>query len=214
MPVQKTGPNPASIHPLPGVPQIAFLRPVVDHPMIEIGDYTYYDDPAGPERFVERCVRYHFEHMGDRLKIGRFCAIAAGAEFIMNGANHAMDGFSTYPFPIFGEGWEDADIDWAKGSRGDTVIGNDVWIGTGATIMLGVTVGDGAIIAAKAVVASDVPSYAIAAGNPARTIKHRFSKDIIERLLKIAWWNWPAEKITANLAAIRGADIEALEAAR
>ncbi len=214
MPVQFSGPNPQTVHPLKGVTQVAFLKPIVDHPMIEIGDYTYYDDPAGPEHFVSRCVLYHFEHMGDRLIIGRFCAIAEGVEFIMNGANHALEGFSTYPFSIFGEGWEDVHVDWAKGSRGDTVIGNDVWIGTGATILPGVTIGDGAIIGAKAVVASDVPPYSVALGNPARTVKRRFPNEVTERLLAIAWWNWPAEKITTNLAAIRGADIEALEAAQ
>jgi len=140
MPVQKAGPDPATIHPLPGVAQIGFLKPIVDHPRIEIGDYTYYDDPAGPEHFVDRCVRYHFEHIGDRLIIGRFCAIASGVEFIMNGANHLMDRLSTYPFEIFGQGWEDETVDYAKASRGDTVVGNDVWIGTGATIMPGVKI--------------------------------------------------------------------------
>ncbi len=213
MPIRKTGPGPDTVYPLSGLKQIAFLKTVVDHPMIEIGDYTYYDDPDGPERFVETCVRYHFEHIGDRLVIGRFCAIAAKAQFIMNGANHPLDGFSTYPFSIFGAGWEDDSIDWAKGSRGDTVIGNDVWIGTGATIMPGVRIGDGAIIGTGAVVARDVAPYVIAAGNPAQDMKTRFSPDIVERLLTLAWWNWPPAKITANLAAIRGADISALEAA-
>ncbi len=207
------GPDPQTIHPLEGVSQVAFLKPVVDHPMIEIGDYTYYDDPAGPERFVEKCVLYHFEHMGDRLSIGRFCAIAAEVRFIMNGANHSMDGFSTYPFAIFGKGWEEQGLDWSKNGRGDTVIGNDVWIGRGATIMPGVTVGDGAIVATGAVVAADVPAYGIAAGNPAKVVKHRFPPDIVERLLAVAWWRWPVEKITRNLPAIRGADIEALEKA-
>ena len=207
------GPNPDQLHPLPGVERIAFLKPVVDHPMVEIGDYTYYDDPAGPEHFLENCVRYHFPHMGDRLIIGRFCAIAARVQIIMNGANHPLGGFSTYPFTIFGEGWEDPDVDWASGSRGDTLIGNDVWIGAEAVIMPGVTIGDGAIIGARAVVASDVPPYGIAAGNPARTIKRRFDEASVARLLEIAWWNWPADKITANLAAIRGADLAALERA-
>ncbi len=151
--------------------------------------------------------------MGDRLIIGRFCAIAAGAEFNMNGSNHVMDRLSTYPFEIFGEGWEDDTIDYANGSRGDTVIGNDVWIGTGATIMPGVTIGDGAIIGAKAVVAKDVPAYAIAVGNPAEARKYRFSADIIARLVAIAWWEWPVEKITINLPAIRKGDIAALETA-
>jgi virginiamycin A acetyltransferase len=210
-PAQKSGPKPTTIHPLPDVPQIGFLKPIVDHPRIEVGEYTYYDDPAGPEHFVDRCVRYHFEHIGDHLIIGRFCAIAAGVEFIMNGANHLMDRLSTYPFEIFGQGWEDETIDYAKGSRGDTVIGNDVWIGTGATIMPGVTIGDGAVIGAKAVVAKDVPAFGVAAGNPAEIRKYRFSPEIIDRLLAIAWWNWPVEKITANLPAIRTRDIAALE---
>lgn len=205
------GPNPQEIHPMDGVAQIAFLKPAIDHPMVEIGDYTYYDDPAGPERFLETCVRYHFPHMKDRLVIGRFCAIATGAQLIMNGANHRLDGFSTYPFAIFGKGWEDPDYDWARGSRGDIRIGNDVWIGTDATIMPGVTIGDGAIIGSKAVVASDVPAYGIAVGNPARVVRRRFDDETVERLLAVAWWNWPAEKITVNLEAIRGADVAALE---
>lgn len=205
------GPNPNKIHPMDGFPQVGFLKPIVDRPNVEIGDYTYYDDPAEePERFYERCVRYHFEHLGDRLVIGRFCAIATGVQFIMGGANHRLDGLSTYPFAIFGKGWEDPGHDWAKGARGDTVIGNDVWIGTEAMILPGVTVGDGAIIGSRAVVASDVPPYGIAVGNPARTMKRRFCEETVARLLAVAWWDWPPEKVTANLAAIRGADVEAL----
>lgn len=211
MPVLKKGPNPDNPYPMPGVSQVGFLKPLVDHPMIEIGEYTYYDDPAGPEHFVDNCVRYHFEHMGDRLVIGRFCAIASGVQFIMNGANHALDGFSTYPFTIFGEGWEDDAADWSKASRGDTVVGNDVWIGTDAMIMPGVNIGDGAIIGARAVVAADVPAYGVAVGHPARTVKRRFDDETADKLASIAWWNWPAEKITANLSAIRGADIAELE---
>lgn len=208
------GPNPNQTHPLPGVTQVAFLKPVVDHPMVEIGDYTYYDDPDGPERFLETCVRYHFEHMGDRLRIGRYCAIASKVQFIMNGANHALDGFSTYPFAIFGHGWEDPELDWSKGSRGDIIVGNDVWIGREAVIMPGVTIGDGAIIGARSVVASDVPPFGVVAGNPARLVKRRFPDDIIDRLLTAAWWDWAPELVTRHIDAIRGADIEKLEAAR
>lgn len=208
------GPDPNHPHPMDGFPQVGFLKPIIGCPNVEIGDYTYYDDPvAGPERFLERCVRYHFEHLGDRLVIGRYCAIAASVQFIMNGANHRFDGFSTYPFAIFGKGWEDLEHDWASGSRGDTVIGNDVWIGTEAMILPGVTIGDGAIIGARAVVAADVPAYGIAVGNPARTAKRRFDDATVDRLLEIAWWNWPAEKVTAHLGAIRGADLAVLERA-
>lgn len=214
MPPVQTGPNPDKKFPLAATNQVAFLKNVVDHPMIEVGEYTYYDDPDGPERFVDACVRYHFEHMGDRLIIGRFCAIACGVQFIMNGANHALDGLSTYPFSIFGEGWEDPDADWARGSRGDTVVGNDVWIGRGATLMPGVRIGNGAIVAAAAVVANDVPDYAVVAGNPARVVKMRFPKEAVAQLLDIAWWSWPPEKITANLASIRGGEVGALAAVR
>lgn len=213
MPASLTGPNPNNSYPLEATRQVAFLKPVVDHPMIEIGEYTYYDDPDGPEKFVETCVRYHFPHMNDRLIIGRYCAIAAKVRFIMSGANHSLDGFSTYPFSIFGAGWEGEPVDWVKNSRGDTQVGNDVWIGTDAVIMPGVTIGDGAIIGAKAVVAKDVPPYGVVAGNPAQLVKSRFEQDIIDRLLAVAWWEWPPEKVTANLNAICGADIAALEAA-
>ena len=207
------GPNPAAVYPMAGVSRVVFLKPVVKDPTIEIGEYTYYDDPEGPEQFVERCVFYHFPHMEERLRIGRFCAIATGARFVMSGANHALDGISTYPFSAFGQGWDDPDQDWRKGRRGDMVIGNDVWIGMNATIMPGVTIGDGAVIGALSVVSRPVPPYAIVAGNPARIIKMRYSDREIERLLAIAWWNWPAEKITRNLSAIKGGDIDALERA-
>lgn len=207
------GPNPDIKHPIPMHPRVGFLRPLVDAANVEIGDFTYYDDPDGPEHFVDKCVLHHYDFIGDRLVIGRFCAIAEGARFIMNGANHAMSGFSTYPFNIFGHGWEEGfdPQSWERELRGDTVIGNDVWIGMEAIILPGVTVGDGAIIGARAVVAADVPAYAIVAGNPAHVIKRRFDDRTIERLLAIAWWDWPVEKIGDNLDAIRGADLARLE---
>ena len=164
---------------------------------------------------MERCVQHHYDFIGDRLVIGRFCAIAAGATCIMNGANHAMTGFSTYPFNIFGQGWEEG-FDWATilaGLRGDTLVGNDVWIGQEATIMPGVRIGDGAIVAAKAVVTGDVAPYAIVGGNPAREIRRRFPDAVVAELLAIRWWDWDAATITRNLDAIRGADLDALRSA-
>ncbi len=206
----KCGPDPLAHRPQMDT---AFLKAVVTAPNIEVGEYSYYHDPKGPENFQQNCVRYHFEMIGDKLIIGRFCAFATDIEFIMNGANHAMTGFSTYPFNIFANGWEEG-FDMATitdGLRGDTIVGNDVWIGTGATIMPGVKIGHGAIIGAKAVVASDVPDYAIVAGNPARIVKKRFDDATIQELLDIAWWDWPIDKISAAINAIRGADIAMLK---
>lgn len=210
------GPDPSTRHPMAGQPRVGFLKPLVDRPNIEIGDYSYYDDPDGPEHFVEKCVLYHYDFVGDRLVIGRFCAIAAGVRFVMNGANHAMSGFSTYPFNIFGHGWEAGfKVEtWQAENRGDTVVGNDVWIGAEAVILPGVTIGDGAIVAAHAVVTRDVPAYAIVGGNPATVLKSRFDDGTVRRLLRVAWWGWPADKIGRNLDAIRGSDIAILEAAR
>ena len=210
-----TFPDPMRVHPLPAHPRVVFLKPIVDHPMITVGDYSYYDDPVEPERFVEKCVLHHYDFLGDRLVVGRFTAIASGVRFMMNGANHAMTGLSTFPFQIFGHGWEEG-FDFGTiraGLKGDTVVGNDVWIGTEAMIMPGVTIGDGAIVAARSVVTADVPPYAVVGGNPARVIRSRFSVEEVARLLAVAWWNWPVETITANLAAIRGNDIAALERA-
>ncbi|MEP9398540.1 CatB-related O-acetyltransferase [Mesorhizobium sp. KR2-14] len=209
------GPNPDIKHPMPLHPRVGFLKPLVDAENIEIGDFTYYDDPAGPEHFVEKCILHHYPFIGDRLVIGRYCAIAEGAKFVMNGANHAMSGFSTYPFNIFGSGWEEGfdPATWSQELRGDTVVGNDVWIGMEALVMPGVTVGHGAIVAARAVVSRDVPPYAIVAGNPAKVVKTRFDPDTVERLLAVAWWDWPVDKVTRNLDAIRGADISRLEQA-
>lgn len=204
-------PNPLARGPVPGWHGTAYLKAIVDHPRIEVGDYSYYDDPVGPEKFVGRCVRYHFDFVGDRLIIGKFVAIATGAQFMMSGANHAMDGFSTYPFGLL-EGWRD-NAPGAWKPRGDMRIGNDVWIGREAMILPGVTIGDGAIIGARAVVGSDVPPYAVMVGNPARLLRKRFDEETIAALLEIGWWDWPAEKIARNVAAIAGADLGKLRAA-
>lgn len=207
------GPSPDTTYPLPDFPQICFLKNIISRPNIAIGDFTYYDDPDGVENF-EKNVLYHFPFIGDRLTIGKFCAIARGVKFIMNGANHQMNGISTFPFFIFGNGWETArPAENELPYKGDTVIGNDVWIGYDALIMAGVTIGDGAIIAARAVVTADVPPYAIVGGNPARILRHRFDPEGVRRLQAVAWWNRPMAWISKHLKQIRGGDLHALEAA-
>ena len=206
------GPSPFEPHPMPGFAQVCFIKNTVSNPNILIGEYTYYDDPDGAENF-ERNVLYHFPFIGDKLVIGKFCALARGVKFIMNGANHKTSGISTYPFYIFGNGWEKASP--APGDlpyKGDTVIGNDVWIGYDALIMPGVTIGDGAIISSRSVVVGDVPAYSIVGGNPATEIRLRFTPEAIAELLSIAWWNWPIEKITRHLEKIVAGDVGALQA--
>ncbi|WP_277054452.1 Vat family streptogramin A O-acetyltransferase [Pseudoalteromonas marina] len=204
------GPNPNNPSPMQGFPQVGYLKNFITSPNIEVGDYTYYDDPDGPEHF-EKNVLYHFDFIGDKLIIGKFCAIAKDVTFIMNGANHQSAGFSTYPFFIFGNGWEKSapqpgDLPF----KGNTEIGNDVWIGYNATIMPGVKIGSGAIIASKSVVTYDVPAYAVVGGNPAKIIKQRFDDKTIDALLSIAWWDWSNDKITAHLDAITQNNLDLL----
>lgn len=204
------GADPKDKHPMKGFPQVCFIQNTVSNPNIIIGDYTYYDDPEDSEAF-ERNVLYHYPFIGDKLIIGKFCALARDIKFIMNGANHKLNGFSTYPFQIFGNGWEKVAPQAGElPYKGDTVIGNDVWIGYEAVMMPGVQVGDGAIIAAKSVVVRDVLSYTIVGGNPAKCIRQRFDDETIQALLKVGWWNWEIEKITRNLEQIVATDIEAL----
>lgn len=211
-----TGPDADSVHPLDIAPSIAFLKPLaLGRANVHVGDYTYYDDAEHAEAFFERNVLYHFDFIGDALHIGPFCAIATGARFIMNGGAHAMAGFSTFPFNIFGNGWEKGfdPATWVAEQRGDTVVGPDVWIGRDATIMPGLTIGAGAIIATCAVVTRDVAPYTIVGGNPATPIRQRFGDATVAALLDVAWWDWPVEKITRNLDAIRAANIDALTGA-
>lgn len=206
------GPNPNEKEPMKGFPQVGYLKNFITKENIIVGDYTYYDDPDGVENF-EKNVLYHFPFIKDKLIIGKFCAIAKDVKFIMNGANHKTSGFSTYPFFIFANGWESAIPKKEElPFKGDTQIGNDVWIGYEATIMPGVNIGSGAIIASKSVVTKDVPPYAVVGGNPAQVLKMRFDEGTIKKLLKIAWWDWSAKKITENLDAITNADIRSLEA--
>jgi virginiamycin A acetyltransferase len=207
------GPDPRNPHPMEGFPQIVFLNAVCRNPNIIIGDYTYYDAAEGYEDF-EKNVLYLFPHIDDRLVIGKFCAIARGVTFIMNGANHKMSGLSTYPFQIFGNGWERVTPPNRElPLKGDTIIGNDVWLGYKALVMPGVRVGDGAIVASESVVTASVPPYAIVGGNPAKVLRMRYEPEVVARLCTIAWWHWPAEKITRHLEAIVGADVEALAGA-
>ncbi|MEQ8441976.1 MAG: CatB-related O-acetyltransferase [Alphaproteobacteria bacterium] len=195
-------PDPATRFPIRDIDRLVFLKNVITNPMITVGDYTYYDDPAGPERFEDN-VLYHFDFVGDRLVIGKFCQIAAKATFVMNGANHGMGGASTYPFAAFGGDWAGRfDGELSGENKGDTIIGNDVWIGYDVLFMPGVHVGDGAIIAARSVVTEDVPPYTIVGGNPARPIRKRFADDDIRFLLDVRWWDWDVKRITRLIPAL------------
>lgn len=206
------GPDVHAVHPIPGNRRVEFIKNVVTRPTIIAGEYSYYDAPEG-DTFENR-VLYHYEVLGDYLRIGKFCQFAPGVTFIMNGANHKMDGFSTYPFNIFGHGWEKftPSLDELP-FKGDTVVGNDVWIGTEALIMPGVRIVDGAIVAARSVVTRDVPPYAVVGGNPAILIRMRFPDAVITELLQIRWWDWDIQTITAHIQDIVGADLEALRQA-
>ena len=192
--------------PLENYDRLCFLKNVIKNPNIIVGDYTYYDDFESVENF-EKNVKYHFDFIGDKLNIGKFCMIASDVTFIMNGANHLSDAISTYPFAIFGKDWSNAMEGKEYPKKKDTIVGNDVWIGYGATIMPGITIGDGAVIATKSVVTKDVAPYAIVGGNPAKEIRKRFADQEIDELLKLAWWNWPIEKITSCVQDLTGKSI-------
>ncbi|GAA4806823.1 CatB-related O-acetyltransferase [Litoribaculum gwangyangense] len=191
-------PNPNTLFPLPNYKKLCFLKNHINNQNIIVGDYTYYDDFEDVSNF-EKNVKYHFDFIGDKLIIGKFCMIASGATFIMNGGNHLTEASTAYPFAIFGGAWQDAMEGKTYPTKGDTIIGNDVWIGHDATIMPGVYIGDGAIIASKAVVTKNVEPYTIVGGNPAKLIKKRFSEDTISKLLQLKWWDWEIKKITENV---------------
>lgn len=194
------GPNKHQLYPNENIKTVCYISNLPKRVNVEIGEYTYYsDNNKSPEKFYEN-IEHHYEFLGDKLIIGKFCALAEGVKFIMNGANHRMDGITTYPFNIFGGGWEKVTPTVEQlPFKGDTVIGNDVWIGQQVTIMPGVKIGDGAIIAANSTVVKDVEAYSIYGGNPAQLIKKRFSAAQIESLLKLKWWDWDEEKIFNNL---------------
>jgi virginiamycin A acetyltransferase len=191
--------------------RVVFLKPLVESPLTVVGEYTYYDDPADPTGFERNNILFHYGP--DRLVIGRYCALARGVRFYMNAANHRTTGLSTYPFPLMGSAWAEAsDLFRDRPYRGDTVVGNDVWIGQEAVVMPGVHIGDGAIVAARSVVTSDVAAYDVVGGNPARLIRHRYDATDVERLRRIAWWDWPAEQVTRHLRTLMAGNVDDLEA--
>ena len=208
-------PNPNVKYPLYPIKRVCFLKNIINNPRIIIGDYTYYDDPDDIYNF-EKNVLYLFDSkhnksgIQDKLIIGKFCQIASGVRFITNGANHSMEGFSTYPFKnIGGKAWNDIPMNIIN--KGDTIVGNDVWIGNSATFMQGVKIGHGSIIGTNSLVTKDVEPYTIVGGNPAKVIRKRFRQEIIDDLLNLSWWDWRIDKITKNLQAITTGDLEALQ---
>lgn len=196
--------------PVAGYNRLCFLKNIVKNPNIIVGDYTYYDDFESVENF-EKNVKYHFDFIGDQLIIGKFCMIASGVTFIMNGANHLTKSITSYPFAIFGEDWKDAMDGKTYPTKGNTEIGNDVWIGFNSTVMPGISIGDGAIIASNSTVTKDVESYAVVGGNPAKKIRKRFTEEKIKQLLEMKWWDWEIEKITENIQNLTGDDIDLLK---
>lgn len=215
-------PNPHEVSPStrPELTNVRFLRNEVTSPFIEVGDYTYYDDEGTRPPFEQANALYLYGPQ--KLRIGKFTAIGPGVTFLMPAGNHPMVGPSTYPFAMFGGSWAEATLETflSIDQPGDTVVGNDVWIGREATIMPGVRIGDGAVVGAHSVVVNVVPPYTIVAGNPAREIRARFDPDDVERLLRVRWWDWPVELITEHAATIMGgtpaelADIQAERADR
>ena len=190
--------------------QTVYLNTVIGNPMIEVGDYTIYNDFVNdPTQFEKNNVLYHYPVNGDRLVIGKFCSIACGAKFLFNSANHTLGSLANYTFPLFFEEWglDRKDVAAAWDNKGDIVIGNDVWIGYEAVVMAGVRIGDGAVIAARAVVTRDVPPYTIVGGVPAREIRRRFDADTVARLQELRWWDWPIGKIRENLPHIMQGEI-------
>lgn len=202
-----------SIYPRTGDEQTVYLNRIVKGKNIEIGDYTMYNDFVNdPCDFEKNNVLYHYPVNGDKLKIGKFCSIACGAKFIFTSANHSLKSLSTYPFPIFFEEWglDAKNISEAWDNKGDIVIGSDVWIGYEAVILSGVTIGDGAVVGARAVVTKDVPPYTVVGGVPARPIKKRFDEQTIDRLLKLRWWDLGREKIKECIPFIQSGNVDAL----
>ena len=205
-------PDHTRVYPRTGDPQTVYLKNVVDDPAIQVGAFTIYNDfVRDPRDFQKNNVLYHYPINHDRLYIGKFCSIACGARFLFNSANHTLRSLSNYTFPIFYEAWgHGMSPAEAWDNKGDIVIGNDVWIGYDAVIMAGVTVGDGAVIGARAMVTKDVPPYTIVGGVPARPIRKRFPDETVKALLRLRWWDWPLEQIAEGMQYIQHGDLEAL----
>ena len=205
-------PNPKKKYPRSNDSQTVYLKNVITKPTIEVGDFTIYNNFCNdPADFEKNNVLYHFPLNQDKLVIGKFCSVACGAKFIMTCANHTLKSLSTYPFPIFGEEWDEAlQPKDAWDHKGNIVIENDVWIGYEAVILSGVHIGNGAIIGTRAVVTKDVPPYAIVGGVPAKIIRMRYNEQVIAQLQAMKWWDWPYEKITKNLSIIQAGDIDAM----
>ena len=202
------------LYPRTGDKQTVYLKNVITDPSITVGDYTMYNDFVNdPVGFERNNVLYHYPINRDRLIIGKFCSIACGAKFLFNSANHTLSSLSTYPFPLFFEEWglEKRNVAASWDNKGDIVIGNDVWIGYEAVIMAGVTIGDGAIIGARAVVTKDVPPYMVAGGIPAKPIKKRYPEETIAALSELKWWDWPENRIAQNLHAIQAGQLNELK---
>lgn len=202
------------LYPRTGDKQTVYLKNVITDPAITVGDYTMYNDFVNdPVGFEKNNVLYHYPINRDRLIIGKFCSIACGAKFLFNSANHTLSSLSTYPFPLFFEEWglEKRNVAESWDNKGDIVLGNDVWIGYEAVIMAGVTIGDGAIIGARAVVTKDVPPYTVAGGIPAKPIKKRYPVETIAALSELKWWDWPENRIAQNLHAIQAGQLNELK---
>ncbi|SFB69870.1 CatB-related O-acetyltransferase [Ruminococcus albus] len=196
-------PDPNVLHPIKGYDKEIYIKPAVTSKNIIVGDFSYIADSD-----FESHVTHHYEWLGDKLIIGKFCQIASGVEFVMNGANHQMNSVSTFPFYTLA-GWDMAppateDLPL----KGDTVIGNDVWIGQNAVILPGVHIGDGAIIGANSVVGSDVDPYTIVAGDPAKVLRKRFDDELISLLLAFRWWDKSIEEINSLIPLLTSGDIE------
>lgn len=196
-------PNPDRIFPVPNTRTVTYVKPTILSKNIIVGDFTYF---SGTD--FEKHVSHHYPFYNDLLIIGKFCQIAAGVEFIMNGANHQMNAVSTFPFYIF-EGWaqKTPPLEMLP-FKGNTIIGNDVWIGQNVTILPGVHIGDGAIIGANSVVGSDIEPYSVAVGNPARVLRKRFDEELISLLLTLKWWDKPIEEINALIPLLSNNDLE------